>query len=93
MQKSIYSRENRLVLTLLRDIREARGFTQEQLAEKLEMAQSQLSKKERGARRLDFVELHHWLLALDFDVVSCSLLFQERLAANQVEPVMHKIAD
>ena len=79
MRKTIYSRESRLVSELIREVREARGLTQTQLAERLGMRQNDISKTELGARRIDYVELRHLLRALDFDVTSFELLFQERL--------------
>jgi len=42
---------------LLRAIRRERGVTQVQLAERLEVPQSVISKYEGGERQLDFVEV------------------------------------
>ena len=81
MRKTLHSREYRLMLALLVDVREARGKTQVQLAADLKMRQSDLSKIERGVRRIDFVELRHWLIALDFDAASFSQEFERRLDA------------
>ncbi|WP_083446925.1 helix-turn-helix transcriptional regulator [Azoarcus sp. CIB] len=64
MQKSIYSRQYRTFLELLRSQREAVGLTQEDLATRLESTQSFVSKCERGERRLDLVELHSWCVAM-----------------------------
>lgn len=69
------------MLDLLIDVREARGKTQVQLADVLKMRQSDLSKIERGVRRIDFVELRRWLIALDFDVATFSQEFESRLDA------------
>jgi ribosome-binding protein aMBF1 (putative translation factor) len=57
MEKTIYSREYAVVLRLLREARERAGLTQVQLAKKLKLTQSFVSKIERGDRRLDVVQL------------------------------------
>ena len=57
MEKTIYSREYEIVLRLLREARENAGMTQVQLAKKLKLTQSFVSKIERGDRRLDIVQL------------------------------------
>jgi transcriptional regulator with XRE-family HTH domain len=57
MEKSIYTREYRTVLRLLRDARRKARITQIVLAKRLGITQSQLSKIERGDRRLDIIEL------------------------------------
>jgi len=41
---------------MLRDLRQKKGVTQMQLAERLGLRQSYVSKYETGERRLDFVE-------------------------------------
>lgn len=57
MDKSIYSRRQRLLQALLRDIRTEAGLRQVDLAAKLELPQSFVSKCESGERRLDVLEL------------------------------------
>lgn len=64
MPKSIYSKENDLLLRLLREARERSGVSQAQLAERLRMTQSAVSKCERGERRLDVVQLRRWCKAI-----------------------------
>lgn len=84
MQKTIYSRQSKLVTTLLREFRQAREMTQVELAKKLGMTQSELSKVERGARRIDFVELRHWVAALGVDMGLFVAEFEARLDAASV---------
>lgn len=79
MLKTIYSRENRLLLKLLREVRIARGLTQADLAKRMKMRQSDLSKVETGVRRIDFVELRHWLIALDLDMAAFVGEFERQL--------------
>lgn len=81
MQKTIYSRESRLVLKLLKEFRMARGLTQADLAKRTKMLQSDISKVETGVRRVDFVELRHWLIALDLDLATFVAEFETRLPA------------
>ena len=54
-----------VVLSLLRDRREALGIRQTDLAQKLGQTQAMISRVETGERRLDIVELRAWLSALD----------------------------
>jgi transcriptional regulator with XRE-family HTH domain len=57
MSKSIHSSEYKTVIRKLREVREAAGLTQQEVAEKLVKPQSYISKIERGERRLDIIEL------------------------------------
>lgn len=68
MDKSIHTREYALFLELLRRTREQAGLTQIAVAERLDVAQSFISKCERGERRLDIVELRQWCRAIDTTV-------------------------
>jgi transcriptional regulator with XRE-family HTH domain len=61
MGESIYSREYRLIIERLRNVRLEAGLTQVQAAQKLRKPQSYVSKIERGERRLDVVELQQFL--------------------------------
>lgn len=61
MDKSLYSRDYRLMLDRLRACREDAGITQIDLAERLQTTQSFISKCERGERRLDLLELRSWI--------------------------------
>ena len=64
MTKTIYSREYRTFLQILRDARREAGLTQEELAKRLRQTQSFVSKCERGERRVDVVELRHFCRAM-----------------------------
>jgi transcriptional regulator with XRE-family HTH domain len=52
-------------LDLLRECREASGQSQEELASRIAWRQSDVSKVERGVRRIDVLELRLWLAALE----------------------------
>jgi len=64
MQKSLYSKENDLLLQLLVQVRVEAGVTQVELAARLDEVQPWISRVERGVRRLDLVELLLWCDAL-----------------------------
>ena len=57
MPKTIFSEGQERFLRLLRQAREDAGMTQVQLAKKLAVPQSFVSKIESGERRVDLVEL------------------------------------
>jgi transcriptional regulator with XRE-family HTH domain len=64
MQKSLHSTQQQVLLALLRRVRFDRLLTQHELAERIGMSQSDISKVERGVRRLDVVELRAWVMGL-----------------------------
>jgi transcriptional regulator with XRE-family HTH domain len=79
MQKSIVSREHKVLLACLKEAREASGLTQIDLAARLRMTQSQVSKCERGERRLDLIELHAWCQALGVNLITFVRNFEKRV--------------
>jgi transcriptional regulator with XRE-family HTH domain len=64
VEKSIYSEEYQQLCALLRQLRRDAGLTQADVAAKLDVPQSFVSKYEAGERRLDVVELRHVAEAL-----------------------------
>lgn len=64
MQKSLFSQEYRIFLDHLKAARADAGLTQIQLAKRMNITQSFISKCERGERRIDLVELRAWCRAL-----------------------------
>lgn len=81
MQKSISSRHHKVLLMCLKEAREASGLTQIDLAARLNMTQSQVSKCERGERRLDLIELHAWCLAIGVKLGTFVKTFEGRIAS------------
>ncbi|PJE01897.1 helix-turn-helix transcriptional regulator [Mycobacterium sp.] len=65
MEKSIYSEEYQQLCALLRQLRREAALTQAQVAERLDVPQSFISKYESGERRLDVIELRHVAEAID----------------------------
>lgn len=76
--KNIHSPEQKKLCVLLRRIREEREVTQLELAERLEVPQSFVSKIETGERRLDVLELRHVCRELGIPLRA----FVERLEAE-----------
>lgn len=83
MLKSLHTRQYALLLQELRAARAAAGLSQIALAERLDMQQSDVSKCERGTRRLDVVELRQWGQALGIGLVELVQRLDERIAADE----------
>ena len=64
MEKTIHSAGYALLLRRLLKARKDAVLTQEQLAKRLGLTQSTVSKCERGERRIDVIELRAWCAAL-----------------------------
>jgi transcriptional regulator with XRE-family HTH domain len=64
MEKSTFNQDYILFLAHLKRARQASGLTQAQLAERLGLTQSFVSKCERGERRLDVIELRVFCQAI-----------------------------
>ncbi len=82
MEKSIISADYRLFLGFLKKTRQDAGITQVQIAKKLKITQSQISKVERGERRLDFIELRRWLRALKVPIIDFVTGFEAYIKEN-----------
>ncbi len=67
MAKSQHVIGYRVVLKLLREMREEAGLTQRQMAEKVRKPQPWVHKSETGERRLDIHEFLIWCKACDVD--------------------------
>ncbi|MCV7230637.1 helix-turn-helix domain-containing protein [Mycolicibacterium komossense] len=59
MEKSLYSEQYQQLCALLRDFRREAKLTQVEVAHRLDVPQSFVSKYESGERRLDVIELRH----------------------------------
>ena len=66
---SLGTREHKVLLTLLKKIRVEAGLRQVDLAKRLKVPQSMVSKYEVGERRLDLVELREICAALGVSLV------------------------
>ena len=81
MAKSIYSREQDVLIGLLRQLREEAGARQVDLAERLGRPQSFVSKYESGERRLDLVELRAICQVLGISLEQLVRQFEKELAS------------
>lgn len=67
MTRSLHTRKYALFREALLQARESKGITQVELAERLSLPQSFVSKVETGERRLDVVEFLDYCAALGVD--------------------------
>ncbi|WP_058085836.1 helix-turn-helix domain-containing protein [Aquabacterium parvum] len=79
MQKSLYNRHYQVMLAMLRDARAAANLTQVELAARLDVSQSDVSKIEQGTRRLDVIELRQWLQAIGIQLPQFISAFESKL--------------
>ena len=79
MEKSIYTPEYKLLVQLLREIREKAGLTQVQLAERIGESQVYVSRLERGETRVDVVQLRTLCAALNTTLVTFARRYEGRL--------------
>ncbi len=73
-----------VLLALLREARQSAGVTQTALAEFLGFRQTDISKVERGDRRLDILELRAWVDGLGVPFLDFVEELHRRLAAQEV---------
>ncbi|QYK52898.1 MAG: helix-turn-helix transcriptional regulator [Fimbriimonadaceae bacterium] len=71
------------MLDALRQLRRANGVTQDDMANRLGITQSALSKWERGERRMDVVEVRKYCICLEADFVQFITLFESQLAKHE----------
>lgn len=80
MDKTIYTHEYAMLLKLLAEVRADAGVTQVQLAKKLSVTQSTISKIERGDLRLDVIQLRTICLYLGTTIEAFILKLETRLS-------------
>lgn len=84
VEKAIYSRESKAFTAALRAAREGAGLTQVELAKKLRITQSYLSKVERGERRLDLMQLREFCSAMGIPLGQFVADFESRISKRTV---------
>ena len=67
--KTIYTREYRILLRILRSKRQQKRISQKDLAKKLGVPQSFISKIESGERRIDVIDLFRYCDVLNIELV------------------------
>jgi transcriptional regulator with XRE-family HTH domain len=83
MEKSLFTREHRVLTELLRDVRARSGMTQIDLAKKLKESQSYISKWERGVLRLDLVQVRSLCQALGMTLQELVVEYEKRLGGKK----------
>lgn len=84
MRKSIHTREYRILLELLIEVRRRAGLTQSDLGHRLPFEQPGISKIERGERRIDIVELKRICEAVGMTLGQFVTEFEKRVADKNV---------
>jgi transcriptional regulator with XRE-family HTH domain len=79
MEKSTITRDYRVFCRQLKAARERTHITQSELARRLKETQSEISKFERGERRLDIVQLRRWCRALEMSLSDFVAMFENAL--------------
>ena len=80
MKKTLYTQENNILLSLLREVRQASGLTQAQLADLLGVNQSWVSYYERGSRKLDMLQVRQICRAVDVSLSEFSTRLETMIA-------------
>ena len=81
MEKTLNSARNELLCQMLQDARIAAGLTQVQLAAKLNVHQTEVSRAERGITRVDLLELYDFLEAMKVPLLEFVAELEDRLKA------------
>lgn len=79
-QKSLYRPENRAFLAMLRAVRTRAGLTQKELGERLGRSQNYVTAAERGAVRLDGLQIRDWCQACGEDLVAWATEIEAELS-------------
>ena len=84
MKKSLYTSENNILLSLLRNVRQDAGLTQAQMAEKLGVNQSWVSYYERGSRKLDMLQVRQICAAAGVPLAEFAAMLDKSIVEAEV---------
>ena len=79
MVNKVWEQRRSALRNVLKSMRDAAGYTQEQMAELLGKPQSYISKYENGERRLDFIEVLEICDALHVSIQECMSGYKKEL--------------
>jgi transcriptional regulator with XRE-family HTH domain len=82
VKKSLYKKENEIFVQLLIAFRNKKGLLQTDLAKKLNVHQSFISKIETGQRRVDIVELKEICKQLNIKLSDFCKSFEKEIEHN-----------
>lgn len=83
VKKTLHSKEYKILLQLLYQVRISANLTQQEFADMLDVPQSFISKIENGERRLDVVELWEICNVLEIDFTQFINEFENRINATK----------
>ena len=83
MEKTPFTGDYELFLTLLKELRIQSGLTQEDMAAALNETQSFVSKCERGERRIDIIELRQLCQAIGVTLPDFAAQLEAKIQARQ----------
>jgi transcriptional regulator with XRE-family HTH domain len=81
-EKSNFGPEYGVFLAILERLREESGRTQDDVAKAMNRNQSIVSKSERGARRMDIIEVRLYCKGIGIDFLRFAELLEAELAAG-----------
>lgn len=79
MKKTLNTKESKILLEMLYQLRSSSGIRQSDLAQLLKVPQSFISKLETGERRIDLIELRAILKCLNTNLIEFITELEKRL--------------
>ncbi len=83
--KSVHGEPYKLLISMLMDERKRQKLSQEELAKRIGIHQTFVSKYETLERRMDLIELRSVCKALDMDFVTFVKEFERQLIEKRIE--------
>jgi transcriptional regulator with XRE-family HTH domain len=83
VKKSLNSKEHKILLEMLYQLRVSSNLRQSDLADLLKVPQSFISKIESGERRIDFIELREILMCFNTNLMEFVTEFENKINASR----------